>query len=149
MPQARYDILGLGNAIVDVIAQTPDAFLVEHKLNKGAMALIDEAPAETLYGAMGNTVTISGGSAANTVIGAASFGCAASFIGKVKDDELGELFTTDIRKAGIDFPVPHANAGPATARCLDHGDARWPAHDEHVPRRLPGPDRGRRRSRRR
>ena len=118
MSQTRYDILGLGNAIVDVIAQTRDDFLTRHELTKGAMALIDEGPAETLYGAMGETVTISGGSAANTVIGAASFGCSACFVGKVKDDELGDLFTADIRKAGVDFPVPHAKDGPATARCL-------------------------------
>ncbi len=115
---ARYDILALGNAIVDVIAQTPDDFLAQHKLTKGAMALIEEAPAETLYKAMGETVTISGGSAANTVIGAASFGCTASFVGKVKQDKLGDLFTADIKKAGVDFPIAHATDGPATARCL-------------------------------
>ncbi len=115
---ARYDILALGNAIVDVIAQTPDDFLAQHKLTKGAMALIEEAPAETLYKAMGETVTISGGSAANTVIGAASFGCTASFVGKVKQDNLGDLFTADIKKAGVDFPIAHATDGPATARCL-------------------------------
>ena len=118
MPQARYDILALGNAIVDVIAQTPDDFLVSYKLNKGAMALIDEAPAETLYAAMGDTQTISGGSAANTVIGAASFGCSACFVGKVKNDELGDLFTADIGRAGVAFPIAHATDGPATARCL-------------------------------
>lgn len=118
MPQARYDILGLGNAIVDVIARTPEDFLVEHKLTKGAMALIEEAPAETLYAAMGSTVTVSGGSAANTVIGAANLGCTAAFVGKVKDDQLGDLFTDDIRKAGVDFPVAHAKDGPATARCF-------------------------------
>ena len=118
MPQARYDILALGNAIVDVIAQTPDDFLATHKLTKGAMALIDEAPAETLYAAMGDTQTISGGSAANTVIGAANLGCSACFVGKVKNDELGDLFTADIGRAGVDFPIAHATDGPATARCL-------------------------------
>ena len=118
MPSPRYDILALGNAIVDVIAQTPDAFLDRHRLTKGAMALIDEAPAEALYAAMGETVTISGGSAANTVIGAANLGCSACFVGKVKHDELGDLFTTDIKKAGVDFPIAHAKDGPATARCL-------------------------------
>jgi sugar/nucleoside kinase (ribokinase family) len=115
---ARYDILGLGNAIVDVIAQTPDAFLDHHRLTKGAMSLIDEAPAETLYAAMGETIVVSGGSAANTVIGAAGFGCAGAFIGKVKDDQLGDLFTDDIHKAGVAFLIPHAKAGPATARCF-------------------------------
>ena len=118
MSQANYDILGLGNAIVDVIAQTPDAFLARYDLTKGAMALIDEAPAETLYAAMGETITVSGGSAANTVIGAANFGCAAAFIGKVKNDALGDLFTDDIHKAGVAFLIPHAKDGPATARCF-------------------------------
>lgn len=118
MPTARYDILALGNAIVDVIAQTPDDFLATHKLAKGAMTLIEEGPAEELYAAMGESTTISGGSAANTVIGAAGFGCTACFIGKVKDDLLGGRFTTDIARAGVDFPIAHATTGPATARCL-------------------------------
>ena len=118
MAGARYDILGLGNAIVDIIAQTPDAFLATHKLTKGAMALIDEPSAETLLGAMGQTATVSGGSAANSVIGAASFGCSASFVGKVRNDALGDLFTADIIKAGVDFPIAHATSGPATARCF-------------------------------
>ena len=118
MADARYDILGLGNAIVDIIAQTPDDFLAAHALNKGSMALIDEAAAERLLGAMGETVTISGGSAANSVIGAANLGCTASFIGKVKDDQLGDLFTKDIVAAGVDFPIAHATDGPATARCF-------------------------------
>ena len=118
MTSARYDILGLGNAIVDIIAQVPESFVADHALAKGAMTLIAEAPAETLLAAMGETVTISGGSAANTVIGAASFGCSASFIGRVRDDQLGDLFTTDIEKAGVAFPVPHATQGPTTARCF-------------------------------
>ena len=118
MALAQYDILGLGNAIVDVIAQTQDVFLDHHHLTKGAMALIDEEPAEALYAAMGETTVVSGGSAANTVIGAAGFGCAAAFIGKVKNDPLGGLFTQDIRKAGVEFLIPHANSGPATARCF-------------------------------
>ena len=118
MSQAKYDILGLGNAIVDVIAQTPDAFLARYGLTKGAMALIDEQPAEDLYAAMGDTITVSGGSAANTVIGAASFGCSAAFVGKVKNDRLGDLFTADIHEAGVSFLIPHAEDGPATARCF-------------------------------
>lgn len=118
MATARYDVLGLGNAIVDVIAQTPDGFLLEHNLTKGAMALIAEPAAETLLAAMGPTEIISGGSAANTVIGAANLGCSASFIGRVRNDALGDLFASDIRKAGVDFPVPHAATGPSTARCF-------------------------------
>lgn len=118
MAESRYDILGLGNAIVDIIALTPEEFLVEHKLTKGAMTLIDEAPAEALLSAMGATTTVSGGSAANTVIGAAQLGCRAAFVGRVRNDALGDLFTTDIEKAGVAFPVPHAKEGPTTARCF-------------------------------
>lgn len=118
MSQARYDILGLGNAIVDIIAQTPESFLTDHRLAKGAMTLIDEAPAEALLAAMGATTSVSGGSAANTIIGAASFGCSGSFIGKVRDDHLGDLFQSDIEKAGVVFPVKHATSGPTTARCF-------------------------------
>ncbi|VVB42119.1 Adenosine kinase [Beijerinckiaceae bacterium RH AL1] len=118
MPSTRTDILALGNAIVDVIAQTPADFIATHKLTKGAMTLIEEGPAEALYAAMGDTQVISGGSAANTVIGAANLGCTATFIGKVRDDELGALFKTDIERAGVAFPVAHATSGPTTARCL-------------------------------
>ena len=118
MTQARFDLLGLGNAIVDVIAQVPDDFIAEHRMAKGAMTLIAEAPAEMLLDAMGTTVTVAGGSAANTVIGAASFGCSASFIGRVKNDKLGGLFADGIRDAGIDFPVAHATEGPTTGRCF-------------------------------
>jgi sugar/nucleoside kinase (ribokinase family) len=118
MSQNGYDILGLGNAIVDIIAQTPDAFIEANGLVKGAMTLIEEGPAEALYAAMGSTVTVSGGSAANTIIGAASFGCTGAFIGKVKTDALGGLFTQDIREAGVHFLTPPDADGPATARCF-------------------------------
>lgn len=118
MAQHRYDILGLGNAIVDIIAQTDDAFLDRHALVKGSMALIEEEPAQKLLAAMGPTTTVSGGSAANTVIGAAHLGCSACFIGKVRDDALGALFSDDIAEAGVDFPVTHATSGPSTARCF-------------------------------
>ncbi len=118
MTQARYDLLGLGNAIVDIISQVPDGFLERYRMAKGAMTLIDEAPAEMLLGAMGSTVTVAGGSAANTVIGAASFGCSASFIGRVKNDRLGDLFAEGVQAAGVDFPVAHATAGPTTGRCF-------------------------------
>ncbi len=118
MPQSRYHILGLGNAIVDILAQTPDAFVAAHGLTKGAMTLTEEGAAEALYRAMGETVTISGGSAANTLIGMAGLGCTGAFIGKVKADDLGSLFAQDIRAAGIDFLTPMATDGPATARCF-------------------------------
>jgi len=117
MPSAQYDVLGIGNAIVDVIARTEDDFLVKQAMNKGAMALIDEPRAEAIYAAMGPAVEISGGSAANTIAGVASFGARAAFIGKVKDDQLGKSFAHDIRAAGVAFSTPPAADGPSTARC--------------------------------
>jgi adenosine kinase len=115
---ARYDILGFGNAIVDVIAQTDDDVLAKHGLNKGAMQLVDEATAERLYNVMGQTTIVSGGSAANTIIGAASLGCKTAFVGRVKADEPGKMFAHDIQQAKVDFSTPAAPDGPATARCL-------------------------------
>ena len=107
-----------GNAIVDVLAHAEDAFLIRHELSKGAMTLIDEGRAEALYGAMGPGVEVSGGSAANTAVGLAELGARATFIGKVRDDQLGQIFGHDIRAAGVAFATPPANAGPSTARCL-------------------------------
>ena len=111
-----YDVLGIGNAIVDVIARAEDDFLVRHGMNKGGMALIDEARAEAIYASMGPSRQISGGSAANTIAGVASFGARAAFVGKVKDDPLGKAFTHDIRAAGVAFTTPPAADGPSTAR---------------------------------
>lgn len=116
MANAQYDVLALGNAIVDVLAQTEDDFLIAHGLEKGAMRLISEAEAETLYRAMGPAHIISGGSAANTAVGLAALGARAAFIGKVKDDEVGGLFTHDIRAAKVTFNSTAAHDGPATAR---------------------------------
>jgi sugar/nucleoside kinase (ribokinase family) len=113
-----YDLLGLGNAIVDVIAQTADDFLEGQNLNKGGMSLIDENRAEDLYKIMGPCTIVSGGSAANTIIGAANLGCKTAFIGRVRADELGVMFTHDIRQAKVEFLTPHASEGPATARCF-------------------------------
>jgi len=113
----RYDVLGIGNAIVDVIARTEDDFLVAQGMRKGGMALIDEARAAAIYAAMGPGTESSGGSAANTVVGVASFGARAAFIGKVKDDVLGRAFTHDIRAARVAFDTKPAREGPATARC--------------------------------
>jgi adenosine kinase len=113
----QYDVLGIGNAIVDVIARTEDDFLVRHAMNKGSMALIDEPRAEAIYSAMGPAIEISGGSGANTIAGVASFGARAAFVGKVKDDQLGKAFTHDIRAAGVTFTTPAAADGPSTARC--------------------------------
>ena len=117
MTSARYDVLGIGNAIVDVIARTEDKFLVDHAMTKGSMTLIDEERATRIYEAMGPAVEISGGSAANTVVGLASFGGRAAFVGKVRDDGLGDVFAHDIRAAGVAFDTPPAFEGPSTARC--------------------------------
>jgi adenosine kinase len=117
MPDLKYDVLGIGNAIVDVIARTEDDFLVKHGMHKGGMALIDEPRAQAIYGAMGKAVEKSGGSAANTIVGVAGFGARAAFVGKVKDDTLGRAFAHDIRAAGVAFDTPPASDGPSTARC--------------------------------
>src|SRR5258707_6100795 len=114
---AKIDVLGIGNAMVDVIARTEDDFLVKHAMNKGAMALIDEARAEAIYASMGPATQASGGSGANTIAGVASFGARAAFVGKVKNDTLGKAFTHDIRAAGVTFMTPPAADGPSTARC--------------------------------
>jgi sugar/nucleoside kinase (ribokinase family) len=112
----RYDVIGIGNAIVDVLARAEDDFLVKHGMAKGSMSLIDEARAEAIYAAMGPAIEISGGSAANTIVGVASFGGRAAFIGTVKDDTLGGVFMHDIRAAGVGFATPPFKNGPSTAR---------------------------------
>jgi sugar/nucleoside kinase (ribokinase family) len=117
MAAPRYDVVGIGNAIVDVIARAEDDFLVAHGMHKGTMALIDQARAEKIYQAMGPAVESSGGSAANTIVGVASFGGRAAFVGKVKDDELGRAFAHDIRAARVAFDSNPASDGPSTARC--------------------------------
>jgi sugar/nucleoside kinase (ribokinase family) len=117
MSSARFDVLGIGNAIVDVIARTEEDFLLKQGMNKGAMALIDEARAQAIYAAMGPAIETSGGSAANTIVGLASLGSRAAFIGKVKNDELGRAFAHDIRAAGATFTTAPAADGPSTARC--------------------------------
>ena len=117
MPSARFDVLGIGNAIVDVIARTEEDFLLKQGMHKGTMALIDEARAQAIYDAMGPAIETSGGSAANTIVGLASLGSRSAFIGKVKDDELGRTFAHDIRAAGATYSTPPAADGPSTARC--------------------------------
>jgi sugar/nucleoside kinase (ribokinase family) len=116
MPPQATDVLTLGNAIVDVIAHTDDDFLAARNLHKGAMQLIDEPRAEELYAAMGPATIVSGGSGANTAVGVASLGARAGFVGKVRDDELGRLYTHDLHAVGVDFTVAPAADGPATAR---------------------------------
>ena len=117
MTSARYDVLGIGNAIVDVIARAEEDFLLRQGMHKGAMALIDEARAHAIYDAMGPAVETSGGSAANTIVGLASLGARTAFIGKTKDDLLGRAYSHDIRAAGVTFPTKPAVAGPSTGRC--------------------------------
>ena len=116
MIAATYDVLGIGNAIVDILAKAGDDFLAQHGMTKGAMALIDEAQATAIYKAMGPATEISGGSAANTIAGLASFGARAAFVGKVRDDQLGHVFGHDIKAANVIFDTPVAKSGAATAR---------------------------------
>ena len=118
MNDRQYDVTAIGNAIVDVLAQSEDAFLDEHQLPKGAMSLIDALDAERLYGIMGPGVERSGGSAANTAAGIAGLGGKVAFIGKVSDDQLGEVFRHDISAVGVDFKTPPLTEGLSTARCL-------------------------------
>lgn len=114
----RYHVLAIGNAIVDVMAEATDDFIVREGLNKGGMMLIDDARAESLYAAMGPAQEISGGSAANTLAGMAAMGCECAFIGQIADDQLGQVFAHDIRATGIAFATPARSADPSTARCL-------------------------------
>lgn len=118
MSDEELDVVGVGNAIVDVLAQASDAFLVEHGLTKGSMSLIDEARAAHLYSRMGPCVEASGGSAANTMAGLASLGGKPAYVGRVCNDQLGEIFAHDMVAHGIHFAVPPASGGPSTARCL-------------------------------
>ena len=115
---ASYDVVALGNAIVDVIAQADDAFLAHEGLAKGSMGLIDEPRAHALYGRMAPGLETSGGSAGNTVAGVASLGGRAGFIGKVADDQLGEVFTHDMRAIGVHFDTLPLIGGAATGRSL-------------------------------
>lgn len=116
MTETRFDVLCIGNAIVDVLARVEDSFLVSRALTKGITRLIDEQTAEQLYGDMGPAIEISGGSAGNTAAGIASFGGRAAYFGKVKNDQLGDVFRHDLRAQGVSFESLRATSGPATAR---------------------------------
>jgi sugar/nucleoside kinase (ribokinase family) len=118
MTSHRLDVLAIGNAIVDVIADASDEFVAGEGVPKGSMRLIDEAEATRLYEAMGPGREASGGSAANTVAGLAALGLRAGFIGQLGDDQLGEIFTHDIRSLGVEFETPPRADVGATARCL-------------------------------
>ncbi len=118
MTAPRYDVLGIGNAIVDVVAPVDEAFLSRHDMHKGAMALIDTATADALYAAMPPAAETSGGSAANTCAVAAMLGAKVAYLGKVADDQLGRVFRHDIGAVGVHFPTGPLLEGAPTARCL-------------------------------
>ena len=118
MPDTPLDILAIGNAIVDVIATADDAFLEQEQLVKGSMRLVDAGEAQRLYGQMGPGRETSGGSAANTIAGLAALGLRTAFVGQVADDELGEVFTHDIRALGVEFDTVPRSGDVPTARCL-------------------------------
>jgi fructokinase len=113
-----FDVVGIGNAIVDVLVQADDDLLDNFELTKGTMALVDEHQAESLYARVGPGLETSGGSAANTLAGVAQLGGRAGFIGRVRNDQLGGIFAHDIRSVGARFETPAATEGPSTARCL-------------------------------
>jgi sugar/nucleoside kinase (ribokinase family) len=117
--ELKYDVCGVGNAIVDLIAPASDAFLAEHNITKGAMTLIfDEAQVEKLHSSMAAAKTVSGGSGANTIAGIASLGGNAAYIGKVSNDALGDLFTKEINEIGVAYDTDRHVGSPATARCM-------------------------------
>jgi sugar/nucleoside kinase (ribokinase family) len=115
---SQFDVLCIGNAIVDIIARCEENFLVENGIAKGAMNLIDAARAELLYSRMGPAIEASGGSAGNTAAGIASFGGRAAFFGKVSNDHLGHIYTHDIRAQGVAFDTRPLKAQPPTARSM-------------------------------
>jgi len=118
MTDKRYDVVAIGNAIVDIIGRCDEQFLVAHGAAKGAMTLVDADRVVTLYASMGPGVEASGGSAANTMAGVASFGGKAAFIGKVADDEFGRIFHHDINAIGVTFKSQPVSGSEPTARCL-------------------------------
>lgn len=118
MANPQYDVVAIGNAIVDILAHVDNVFLNKAGLKKGAMTLIDEAQSNRLYELMGPATEVSGGSAANTAAGLASFGAKTAFIGKVRNDQLGNIFRHDIQAAGVDFKSKASIKGAATARCM-------------------------------
>lgn len=114
MNSAKYDVLGIGNALFDILVRVDDKFLTDHGMTKGSMALIDEARAASIYSDMGPATEVSGGSAANTIVGVAQLGARAAYVGKIKDDQIGQLYAHDIRAAGVAFGTAAAKDGPAT-----------------------------------
>ena len=117
MTDAKYDVLGIGNAIFDVLVHADEAFLAKHAMTKGSMALIDEARAAAIYRDMGPATEMSGGAGANTIVRLASLGARAAYVGKVRDDQIGRMYSHDIRAAGVTFDTAPATDGPATGCC--------------------------------
>jgi sugar/nucleoside kinase (ribokinase family) len=115
---AELDVVGIGNALVDVLSHAGEDFLRRHGLSKGTMQLVDEGRARDLYAAMGPGIEVSGGSAANTIVGVASLGGRAHYVGKVRNDQLGEVFSHDLRSMGVGYATSPATDGPSTGRCL-------------------------------
>ena len=124
MSSAIIDVVGIGNAIVDVIAHADERFIVDQGLAAGAMTLIDAARADSLYRAMGPAIESSGGSAGNTMAGVASLGGAGGYVGKVRDDLLGTVFRHDLTAIGVRFDTPAASVGPGARLDLEFSDGR-------------------------
>ncbi len=118
LPDADFDVLGIGNALVDVLSTEDDGFIDRLELVKNSMTLIDTDRAEEIYAAMSDTTEMSGGSAANTLSGVASFGGRAAYIGRVKGDGLGKAFSHDLNSLGVHFSSPKATDGDPTGRCM-------------------------------
>ena len=115
---AKFDVLGIGNALVDVLSTESDSFLEEMNLTKGSMTLIETERAQELYSAMGEKTEMSGGSAANTLAGVASFGGRGAYIGRVRNDDLGNAFSHDLNSLGVHFSEDLATQGDPTGRCM-------------------------------
>ena len=133
MSGKKIDVLGIGNAIVDVIARHDDAFLDQHGLVKGSMQLVDEAGALSLYDKIGPGIEISGGSAANTIAGITSLGGSAGYIGKVATDQIGDVFAHDIRAAGVAYDTARAGWRSENRALYRYCLARWSAHHVDLP----------------
>ena len=118
MTETKFDVVGIGNAIVDVLSNSDDDFIEKHNLIKSSMTIVDAETAERLYGFMDSNMEVSGGSAANTIACIASVGGSGAFIGKVCQDQLGDVFTNDIRRAGVSYETKPDVDGEPTARCL-------------------------------
>ena len=118
MNDADFDVLGIGNALIDVITSVDDTFIDAHDFPRGATTMVDLERSEAVYADLPPAQEISGGSCANTIAGLASFGATVAFVGRVRDDQLGKVYTHDLRSLGIHFDVPPATSGPATGRCL-------------------------------